>query len=111
MELLLRAATTGALRLAGTAQGGHDGVLERGRESPGEGRREKVGRERGRKGENESGRAALCNSLPSSVVAVALLPRVEPRPLLTATCTQYNTQIEFILTVNCKKAHVLSYLP
>ena len=114
IEVLLRAATTGALRLAGTTQGEHDSVLEekRERERRGEGemngRREgrkdgwwKGGR-RGREEENKGGRAALCNSLPSSVVAMALLPRVEPLPLLTATCTQHTTQVKHI---NAGRAH------
>ena len=53
IELLLRAATTGALRLAGTTQGEHDSVLEEKREREGEREKWMVG---GREGWMVEGR-------------------------------------------------------
>jgi len=45
------------------------------------------------------------NLLPSSVIAVAVFPSVEPLPLLTATCTHMHTHAH-TNTYDDRKQHI-----
>jgi len=45
------------------------------------------------------------NLLPSSVIAVAVFPSVEPLPLLTATCTHMHTHAH-ANTYDDRKQHI-----